>query len=199
MRLIDYGEHAILAEVDDASLVPRLRAALADRPGVVDAVAGARTVLAVVETGARAEVRRFLDAGEFGDRSSSGPARTVTVPVVYDGEDLDAVADLAAMSREEVIVAHSGGAYVVRFCGFSPGFAYLDGLDERLQLPRRDEPRTVVPAGSVGVAGEFTGIYPRRSPGGWRLLGRTDLTLWDPGRAEPALLTPGTRVRFERR
>ncbi len=94
---------------------------------------------------------------------------------------------------------HSGAGYTVRFCGFAPGFAYLDGLDPRLHVPRRDDPRTSIPAGSVAIAGEFAGVYPRASPGGWRLLGRTDASLWDVDRDPPALLTPGTRVRFRAR
>ncbi|MGH8862856.1 MAG: 5-oxoprolinase subunit PxpB [Jatrophihabitantaceae bacterium] len=191
-----YGEHALLAEVDDPHGVPRLRAALAEVPGVLDAVAGARTVLVVFAPGAEARVRAALDAGESGATpgDSSG---SVTIPVVYDGADLGEVADEVGLTPDEVIARHSGGRYVVRFCGFSPGFAYLDGLDGRLRVPRRSDPRTSVPAGSVGIAGEFTGVYPRASPGGWRLLGHTDTTLWDPARAEPALLVPGTTVRFE--
>ncbi len=197
MRLIDYGEHAILAELDDPQLVPYVRAVLAAEPGVIDAVAGASTVLAVVAPGAADTVR-----AAFGREVTPRPAadaRKVCVPVVYDGADLADVAAEAGLTTDEVIALHTGAEYVVRFCGFSPGFAYLDGLPRKLQVARRAEPRTAVPAGAVGVAGEFTGIYPRRSPGGWRLLGRTDLVLWDASRPEPALLVPGTRVRFEQR
>lgn len=195
MRLIDYGEHAILAELDDPALVPRLRAALADEPGVLDAVAGATTVLALVAPGASAAVRAAFERGPT--KGAAGGAPTVRVPVVYDGDDLAEVAAEVGLAPDDVVTLHSGGRYVVRFCGFSPGFAYLDGLPEQLRVPRRAEPRTSVPAGAVGIAGEFTGIYPRRSPGGWRLLGHTDLALWDVGRPDPALLVPGTHVRFD--
>ncbi len=197
MRLIDYGEHAILAELDDSRLVPALRAALSAEPGVLDAVAGASTVLAVFADGAREAVRAAL--GREVTATDQGDEAVVTVPVVYDGDDLDEVAAEVGLTSDEVVALHSGADYIVRFCGFSPGFAYLDGLPEQLRVPRRAEPRTAVPAGAVGVAGEFTGVYPRRSPGGWRLLGRTDVTLWDATQASPALLVPGTRVRFERR
>lgn len=197
MKLIDYGEHAVLAELDDPSLVPHLRAALAAEPGVLDAVAGATTVLAVVAPGAAAAVRAAFERGVTATAGRDAP--TVRVPVTYDGVDLAEVAAEVGLAPEEVVALHSAADYVVRFCGFSPGFAYLDGLPPRLHVPRRPEPRIAVPAGAVGIAGEFTGVYPRRSPGGWRLLGRTDLPLWDVTRPDPALLVPGTRVRFEPR
>lgn len=141
------------------------------------------------------------------DRDQSGDPRadtitvpdTVTVPVVYDGPDLEYVADLWQLSPAEAVAVHSGLEYLVAFCGFAPGFAYLTGLPQQYHLPRRSTPRTTVPAGSVAVAGPYTGVYPRPSPGGWHLLGRTDAPLWDLARPDPALLTPGTRVRFEAR
>ena len=195
MKLIDYGEHAILAELDDPRLVPHVRTALADEPGVLDAVAGACTVLAIVAPGTAASVRAAFERGVTTDAGRELP--TVRVPVVYDGDDLAEVAAEVGLTPDDVVAMHSDSDYVVRFCGFSPGFAYLDGLPEQLHVPRHPEPRTSVPAGAVGIAGEFTGIYPRRSPGGWRLIGRTDLTLWDVTRPQPALLVPGTRIRFE--
>jgi KipI family sensor histidine kinase inhibitor len=195
MKLIDYGEHAILAELDDPRLVPHVRTALADEPGVLDAVAGACTVLAIVAPGTAASVRAAFERGVTTDAGRELP--TVRVPVVYDGDDLAEVAAEVGLTPDDVVAMHSDSDYVVRFCGFSPGFAYLDGLPEQLHVPRHPEPRTSVRAGAVGIAGEFTGIYPRRSPGGWRLIGRTDLTLWDVTRPQPALLVPGTRIRFE--
>jgi KipI family sensor histidine kinase inhibitor len=120
------------------------------------------------------------------------------VPTVYDGADLDEVAQLTGLSVGEVIEAHTATRWRVAFSGFAPGFGYLSGGDSRLKVPRRGEPRTRVPAGSVGLAGEFTGVYPRESPGGWQLLGRTELTTWDEARQPPALMTPGRVVRFER-
>lgn len=198
MNVLPYGERALLVEVPDPHDVPSLRAALAGVDGVIDAVAGAQTVLVTFEPAAATRLRAHLDRGDFAAVRADKSPRSVDVPVVYDGADLDEVAAEVGLDRDEVVARHCGADYTVRFCGFSPGFAYLDGLDACLQVPRRSEPRTSVPAGSVAVAGEFTGVYPRSSPGGWRLLGHTDATLWDVTRDPPALLTPGTRVRFVR-
>jgi 5-oxoprolinase (ATP-hydrolysing) subunit B len=198
VRIRPYGERAVLAEIEDAHLVPALRAAASTERGVLDAVAGAETVLVVFDpavTSAR-QVADALDRRDLQSSARQDTARSVDLPVVYDGADLDEVAAEVGMTAAEVARAHAGGEYTVRFCGFSPGFAYLDGLDPRLRVPRRASPRTAVPPGSVAVAGEFTGVYPRASPGGWRLLGRTDAPLWDASRDPPALLVPGTRVRF---
>jgi KipI family sensor histidine kinase inhibitor len=120
----------------------------------------------------------------------------VELAVTYDGPDLESVARHSGLDVEEVVRRHRATEFVVAFCGFAPGFAYLSGLPAELHVPRLEEPRSKVPAGSVGLAGEFTGVYPRSSPGGWRLIARTDARLWDVGRDPPALLTPGTRVRF---
>jgi KipI family sensor histidine kinase inhibitor len=106
------------------------------------------------------------------------------------------VSELTALAPHEVVVAHTQTPWRVAFAGFAPGFAYLAGGDSRLRVPRRSEPRTTVPAGSVGLAGEFSAVYPRASPGGWQLLGHTDATLWDVERQPPALLQPGSAVRF---
>jgi KipI family sensor histidine kinase inhibitor len=116
--------------------------------------------------------------------------------VLYDGPDLAAVAALAGLSVEGAVSAHSAALYTVAFIGFSPGFAYLTGGDARLHVPRRDDPRTQVPAGSVAVAGPYSGVYPREGPGGWQLLGRTSTVLFDVERTSPAVLAPGDRVRF---
>lgn len=198
MKLQPYGERAVLAEPADPHLVPALRALAADQPGVVDTIAGARTVLVVFEpaTFRAAELSALFDRAERGDDQTDGAARTVRLPVAYDGADLAEVAAQLDLSAGQVIDLHAGAEYTVRFCGFSPGFAYLDGLDPQLHVARRASPRTAVPAGSVAIAGEFTGVYPRSSPGGWQLLGRTDTQLWDVAADPPALLTPGTRVRF---
>jgi KipI family sensor histidine kinase inhibitor len=120
----------------------------------------------------------------------------VTIDVVYDGADLDEVARLTGLSPDEVVAAHTAAPMRVGFGGFAPGFGYLVGGDERLHVPRRAEPRTRVPVGSVGLAGEFSGVYPRESPGGWQLIGHTDAVLWDVERDPPALLTPGLWVQF---
>jgi KipI family sensor histidine kinase inhibitor len=122
----------------------------------------------------------------------------VTIPVVYDGADLDSVAELAGISVAEVIDRHAGPEFVVGWMGFAPGFAYLTGLDPVLHVPRLDTPRTSVPVGSVAVAGPYSAVYPTASPGGWRLLGRTSVRVWDVAGDPPSLFRPGTRVRFER-
>lgn len=120
----------------------------------------------------------------------------VELDVVYDGPDLDEVARMTGLSADEVVAAHTATPVRVGFGGFAPGFAYLVGGDSRLHVPRRAEPRTRVPQGAVGLAGEFSGVYPRETPGGWQLIGRTDAVLWDVDRPLPALLVPGNWVRF---
>lgn len=122
--------------------------------------------------------------------------RLVEIPVTYDGPDLSEVASHCGLSADEVVHRHTRGEYVVYFIGFQPGFAYLGGLDEALHTPRRAEPRVAVPAGSVGIGGAQTGIYPLATPGGWQLIGRTSLALFDPQAEPPTLLAPGDRVRF---
>lgn len=182
----EYGESALLVEHDEPL---RLWSALRLHEGVVDAVPAARTVL-VTGPGARKAVDAVL---ALGLPPYSSPDELGEIPVVYDGVDLD---DINGLSAAEVIALHTSAEYVVAFLGFAPGFPYLSGLPERLRVPRLATPRTAVPAGSVAIADEWCGIYPTASPGGWRLLGHTDVTLFDPRREEPALLAPGTRVRF---
>ncbi len=198
MNLLPYGDAALLVELDDPALVVALAAAAQREPNVVEVVPAARTLL-VRGTGADAlpglrdrlpELVRDLDpdAGAGGD--------DVELAVRYDGPDLAGTAAELGLAVDELVRRHAGGQYTVAFCGFAPGFAYLRGLEPRLHVARLAEPRTRVPAGAVGIAGEFTGVYPRESPGGWRLLGRTAAPLWDLDRTPPALLVPGTRVRF---
>lgn len=129
-----------------------------------------------------------------GVETVSGPL--VEIPVVYDGADLEHVAERWGTDADGVVARHSALEFVSAFCGFSPGFAYLAGLPDELAVPRLDSPRTQVPAGAVGLAGTWCAAYPTASPGGWRLIGRTDAALWDADRSQPALLAPGTRVRF---
>ncbi len=199
-RLLPYGEDALLAEVaTTADATSLYAAALAERSagriGAVDLVPGARTVLFDGVTDL-AGLRDWLEEWRPGAAAGAGTARTVEVPTRYDGADLADVARRWDMTREEAVATHAGSPFVVAFCGFAPGFAYCTGLPERLAVPRLAEPRPRVPPGSVAVADVFTGVYPTASPGGWRLLGRTDLVLWDPAAPEPAVLAPGTRVRF---
>jgi KipI family sensor histidine kinase inhibitor len=193
--LVEVGS---LDEVDAVRVAILAAAARGDLPGLVELVPAARTVLVSVQPGGDglARLREVLATAEL-DRPAELGRREVRIPVRYDGPDLALAADTAGLSVPELVELHSGAEYTVAFTGFAPGFGYLVGLPAALVQARLDHPRTSVPAGSVAIAGEFTGIYPRSSPGGWRLLGRTELELFDPNREPPALLVPGDRVRFE--
>ncbi|NIZ91696.1 carboxyltransferase domain-containing protein [Kineococcus rubinsiae] len=199
MRFLPAGSGALLVEVADLDQALALFASLRDEPveGVGELVPAARTVLVRFDPD-RTEPRRIAAAvaGRSLARAAAADGELVEVPVHYDGEDLDEVARLCGFSAEEVVRRHTAATYSVAFTGFAPGFAYLAGGDPALHVPRRRSPRTSIPAGSVGLAGEFSGVYPRASPGGWQLLGRTDVPVWDLGREVPALLQPGARVRF---
>ena len=200
MRVRPVGERALLVEAEELETVHRLHAALRQLapPGVVELVPAYRTVLIVAEpdrAGVLDELAAALPELEL-PPAEAVAGDTVEVPVRYDGEDLPEVARLTGLSAEEVVRHHTAPEYTVAFLGFSPGFPYLVGLDPALEVPRRDTPRTSIPAGSVGLAGNQTGIYPTASPGGWQLIGRTELKLFDPGRDPPALLAPGARLRF---
>ncbi|WP_432789194.1 urea amidolyase family protein [Brevibacterium sp. K11IcPPYGO002] len=169
----------------------------ADLPGVTELIPAARTVLLSFDP-ARTSAETLTEAvrGLGHTESASDTAREVTIEVRYDGDDLAEVADLLSVSPAEVINRHQAATWQVAFAGFAPGFGYLAGDDELFDVPRRSSPRTRVPVGSVALAGEFTGVYPRSSPGGWQLIGRTDATLWDLDRQPPALFVPGTIVKF---
>lgn len=199
--LLPCGERAVLVELADLDAALALyRALAADRPeDAEDLVLGARTVLVTVShAGALPDAMRAVEAALARTTVAGGweTGHEVVVDVRYDGPDLAEVADLTGLSSAAVVAAHTGTPWRVAFGGFAPGFAYLVGGDPRLDVPRKAEPRTTVPAGSVGLAGAFSGIYPRSSPGGWQLLGTTDAPLWDADRPSPSLLTPGTTVRF---
>jgi KipI family sensor histidine kinase inhibitor len=199
--VLDYGDQALLLQFDSTTDVLAWAAALREAalPGVLDIVPASRTVLLKLD-GPRQQsaVRRRLRTLRVdADMVATAPVdEPMVIDVVYDGADLAEVADLTGLSTAQVINAHTATAWQVGFGGFAPGFAYLVGGDPRLAVPRRPEPRSAVPAGAVGLAGEFTGIYPRRSPGGWQLIGHTDVVLWDIDRPNPALLTPGMWVQF---
>lgn len=201
MRLLPSGTTALLVEVDDLEQVLALHAALAAHPpaGVVDIVPAGRTVLLTTAAGthlpAVAEAVRRTTPVSRGRRRGD----VVELPVSYDGADLPDVADLMGCTVQEAVRRHVQETWTVAFCGFAPGFGYLTGGDPALRVPRRADPRTRVAAGSVALADEFTGVYPREMPGGWQLIGRTDLVLFDVDRQPPALLAPGTRVRFVER
>ena len=196
-----YGDRALLLEFGSTDEVLAYAAALreADIAGVSDIVPGARTVLVTLTDPAHqgAARTRFTDFEITSLTNQERPVDAdVVIDVVYDGADLAEVAAHVGMDTDGVVEAHSGTLWRVGFGGFAPGFAYLVDGDSRLSVPRRDEPRTRVPAGAVALAGEFSGVYPRESPGGWQLIGHTDAVLWDAGRPQPALLTPGMWVRF---
>ncbi len=199
MRFLRAGREALLVECADTDEVISVHAALRDTwsRGIVDAVPAARTLLVTFDDEATSYDRLATHIrGLATEVGQLAPARTVEIAVTYDGEDLSDVAQLTGLDEGEVVRRHLDGHYVAAFCGFAPGFAYLVGGDPALEVPRRPTPRTRVPAGSVALAGEFTGVYPRQGPGGWQLIGRTDATLWDLSQEPPALLAPGTRVRF---
>ena len=198
----DYGDCALLLECSGTAEVLAWTNALqqAELPGVLDIVPGSRTVLLKLaapryQAPTRQRLSRLQLLKEDAPPSADGRA-DVVIDVVYDGADLVEVGRLTGLDPVGVIAAHSGTLWRVGFGGFAPGFAYLVGGDPRLHVPRRDEPRTKVPAGAVGLAGEFSGVYPRESPGGWQLVGHTEAVLWDIDRPEPALLTPGKWVQF---
>lgn len=199
MRILTASDRALLVEAADLDEAMRLTLAWADVPVIDELIPGARTVLVrfdplrVPATELAALLRATtVDAGELPH------AGEVTIPVQYDGEDLADVADLLGVSTEEVVARHLAAEWQVAFSGFAPGFGYAVGSDPLFDVPRRSSPRTRVPGGSVALAGHFTGVYPRESPGGWQLIGRTDAVMWDIRRDPPALLAPGTLVRFER-
>jgi len=189
------GDRALLLDVDDVGGIA-LALRSSPLPGVIDVVPGATTVL-VTHTG-EADVAALTRAllGLEPKAIDEADVVTVEIPVVYDGADLDDVCAATGLTAHEVVARHTAMTYAVAFCGFAPGFAYLEGLDPALVVPRLATPRTRVPAGSVAIADTWSAVYPRESPGGWRLLGRTDVALWDLARPSPALLAPGTRVRF---
>jgi KipI family sensor histidine kinase inhibitor len=198
MKLLPCGDRAVLLDCGSLEEATGWFAALAD----LDPVLGAQTVLV---RGKPAELRATLAARKVEVPPScegrpptvAADTAEVVITVRYDGPDLADVAALTGLTEDEVVAAHTETGWTVGFGGFAPGFAYLVGGDSRLHVPRRDTPRPSVPAGSVGLAGNFSGIYPRSSPGGWQLIGRTDAELFDVNRDPPAILQPGMRVRFE--
>ncbi|MFZ3597129.1 5-oxoprolinase subunit B family protein [Streptomyces sp. BH104] len=202
LRVRTAGRHALLVEFAEAEHAGAFHAELLRRrgagalPPVREIVPGARTVLLDGVAEPEALARRL---GEWDvPLGAAADGDVVTIPVVYDGPDLAEVAELWGVSVAEVAAVHSSYEYRVAFCGFAPGFGYLSGLPEDLHVPRRATPRTRVPAGAVALAGPYSAVYPRATPGGWQLIGTMPDpgVLWDVTRSSAALLAPGTRVRF---
>lgn len=197
-----FGEAALLVALGTSQRAQALASTLRREPlaGMLEAVPGLDSVLVefdpigpepsslipVLEQ----RLAALLDEPEAG--------RLHVIPVTYDGPDLADVAELTGLAPQAVVELHAGTELRVLFCGFAPGFAYLGGLPPALHVERLATPRTHTPAGSVAIAGAMSGIYPSDLPGGWRVIGRTEVTLFDPDRDPPALLLPGDRVRFER-
>lgn len=190
MKVRPCGDAAVLLDCESLGEAQRWFAVVETQ---VEAVLGARTVLL---RGEPATLRALISRSSPAGANTALSAATIRVPVAYDGPDLADIARLTNLTEDEVVAAHTGTPWTVAFGGFAPGFFYLVGGDSRLAVPRRSSPRTRVPAGGVGLAGEFSGVYPRESPGGWQLLGRTTLTMWDSARDQPALLSPGMTVHF---
>jgi KipI family sensor histidine kinase inhibitor len=206
-RIHPLGDAALVCEAAPPATLDCQRRiwALAERarlmPHVVEVVPGMNNLTIVFDPleadyeALAAQLESGWDAAEAADMDSA----EIEIPVRYggaDGPDLAALAEHTGLSVDEVVKRHTQAEYIVFFLGFQPGFAYLGGLDPALAMPRRAEPRLAVPAGSVGIGGVQTGIYPAASPGGWQLLGRTELKLFDPARNPPTLMQPGDRVRF---
>lgn len=222
MRILPFGDRAILVEFGelDATMDAYRVLETSRLAGVVELVPAARTVLirvdptvlplrsaeqwvsaVVAESGQRGGGQTGGDlrgGGQSGGDPSSDEtldAATVTIPVRYDGPDLTDTARLLGVTPDDLIARHTGTLWRCAFIGFAPGFAYLAGGG--LDVPRRATSRERVPVGAVGLAGEFTGVYPRLSPGGWQLIGTTDVALWDETRDPPSIIAPGVAVRFE--
>lgn len=193
------GTKAFLIECADLNDVVSIHTHLTNNPlpGQRELLAAARTVMVAFDSRPRAVAAAQLLATMQYDDAATVAGKTILIPVVYDGEDLRAVADLTNLSVEGVIQAHTSAEWKGAFGGFAPGFTYLVADNDPLNVPRRETPRTAVPAGSVALAGNFSAVYPRRSPGGWQLIGRTNERMWDLGRENPALVRPGDIVKYE--
>ncbi len=205
ITFLPVGPRTLLVELPDLTetlvLFDALNANSID--GVAEIVPAARTLMVRTHAGVQADgalARAILDRRPPpGTAAPENTAPVIELPAIYDGEDLDEVASLMSLPVAEVIAAHKAATWQVAFCGFAPGFAYMTCDDARFDIPRRSSPRTRIPAGSVALAGKFSGVYPLESPGGWQLIGRTEVPMFDLNRTPPALLAPGQRVRFVER
>lgn len=199
MRVLSVNRSTVLVELASLDDVVALHASLVSAPvdGILEILPAAQTLMLRFDP-ARWTRQRLIETLSQRDLSATSrdQGNRVEIPMRYDGEDLAEVARLCELSIEEVIRRHGAREYTVAFCGFSPGFGYLVGGDPMLQVPRRSTPRTRVPPGSVAIAGGYCGVYPQASPGGWQIIGTTSMRMWDSTRAAPAILMPGTRVKF---
>ena len=192
------GTTAVLAELSGLHDVLALQAVLLEHPlpGQIDVLAAAETVLVKADSAQSARrIAAQLPELDLAVQAKS-EGKLVQIDTLYDGEDLAEVGRLTGLGVEGVVTAHTGQVWTVAFGGFAPGFGYMVGENQRLEVPRRSSPRTAVPAGSVALAGHYSAVYPRQSPGGWQLIGRTAARMWDLGREQPALAAPGDRVQF---
>ena len=203
MRILPVNRSTVLVELQDLDQVLALHASLMSQPldGIEEMLPAARTLMLRFDAKrlsaeALAVILPQRDLAARCGTVGAAQAPLVEIPMRYDGEDLAEVAALAGLDVADVVRRHQASEFTVAFCGFAPGFAYLIGGDPALQVPRRQTPRPQVPAGSVALGGVYCGVYPQASPGGWRLIGTTGTKMWDADRDPPALLTPGTRVRF---
>ena len=199
LRFLPVTHNALLVELADLDQTLALLASLQRHPphGVEELVPAARTILVEYRASAtRAETLVQDIAARSLTQRAERSDTLIEIPVHYNGEDLAEVAQILGITADEVVQRHTGSEYTVAFTGFAPGFAYLSGGHPSLNVPRRSTPRTRLPAGSVGLAGTFSGVYPQASPGGWQIIGTTPVAMWDITRAQPALLQPGYRVRF---
>jgi KipI family sensor histidine kinase inhibitor len=192
------GTRTVLAELSGTQDVLALQALLVKNPlpGQMDVLAAAETVMVRADSPAAARRMGALLLELDLTAPSKQEGGLVVIDTVYDGEDLAEVGRLTGLGTDGVIEAHTGQIWTVAFAGFAPGFGYMVGENQVLEVPRRSSPRTAVPAGSVALAGNYSAVYPRKSPGGWQLIGRTGARMWDLNRAEPALASPGHRVQF---
>lgn len=189
-----YGPRAAIVDCPAEHVIP-LAAALKSA-GIFSEIVPAEVSVLVTWVAGKSldDLHGVLDTVDISGAAAVG--RDIEIPVVYDGPDLAEVAERAGLSVEEVVRLHSSTTYLAAFAGFAPGFMYCTGLPESLRVPRRNTPRTSVPKGSLAVADVYTAIYPVASPGGWNLIGHTDVELFDLQASEPALIRPGDRVRF---
>ena len=192
------GDRGAMLDLADNAAAVRVARELSAAGLFLDVVPGHRTVLVTWKEEPPREEILTLATTALAGSDDRAPAQSVEIPVHYGGPDLDDVAQMCGLSPEEAVARHLAADYTVAFLGFAPGFGYLLGGDPRLTVPRLAAPRTHVPGGTVAIAGPYSGVYPRDSPGGWRLIGATDATLFDAAQTPPALLAAGDTVRFVR-